>query len=209
MAYEDGNNLRTEKNVASDDDNDDGIDDYPKLSRPESPRTTAARYLLDLANFGSKNGSTNTQPQPFQSLTVNTWGHDKSQSYIEECGLPFTSHEMFGSCHTLSDLNTFLASYKLTEEQIALCHAAYQMGRGNIQSSTSSPGTDVDTISAWHHHLIHVLDHSYASMKLLQSFETNTICRSSSINEEASYNSDEGTSSTGSNMTEGDSSLCR
>ena len=200
MAYE-SDNIKKEENVVYDED-----EEQTNLIRPESPRTTAARYLLDLANFGAKNVE-NTQPH-LQSLSVNTWGHDKGQSYIEECGLPFTSDQMLVSCHTLTDLNHFLADYKLTEEQIALCHAAHQMGKGNTQSS-NSPATEVDTISGWNYHLIHVLDHSYASMNLLQNFETNTICRSSSINEEVSYNSDGGTSSTGSNMTEGDLSLSR
>ena len=86
------------------------------IARPESPRTTAARYLLDLANnFESsmiKSIAHNAQqhhqaPQPYDlnALSVNTWGLDKSQSYIEECGLPFTSDQMLMACRTLSDLN--------------------------------------------------------------------------------------------------------
>ena len=176
-------------------------DEEQHTNRPESPRTTAARYLLDLANLGAKDVQ-NTQQQIH--LAVNTsWGHDKGQAYIEECGLPFTSDQMLVSCHTLSDLNNFLSHYNLTEEQTALCHAAYQMGKGN--GCYSSSPTD-DVISRWNHHLIHVLDHSYASTNILQ-IETNAIC--SSINEEMCSNSDGTASSSGSNVMECDSSLSR
>ena len=46
-------------------------DEEKRINRPESPRTTAARYLLDLANFGS--GSKNiidTQTQHKQDATM-------------------------------------------------------------------------------------------------------------------------------------------
>ena len=113
---EEEENIR--KEIAYNDSEEEEEEDE-SMPRPESPRTTAARYLLDLANnFETsmiKNISHNTQrhhqPKPsydLNALSVNTWGHGKSQSYIEECGLPFTSDQMLLACRTLNDLNHFL-----------------------------------------------------------------------------------------------------
>ena len=193
------------------------------IARPESPRTTAARYLLDLANnfessmiksiaHNAQQHHQATQPYDFNALSVNTWGHDKSQSYIEECGLPFTSDQMLMACRTLNDLNHFLSDYRLTKEQTALCYAAYQMGRGNNLSS-NSPGTEatsLETIAGWNYHLIHVLDHSYASMKAMQmESDMGMLNRKSSTTEDISYSSDGGASSTGSNVMENELSRSR
>lgn len=212
MADED-ENIKKEINYYEDDEEEKEEEEEKPINRPESPRTTAARYLLDLANFGSaSNNITDTQEQHKQDLkglSINTWGHDKSQSYIEECGLPFTSDQMLMACRTFMDLNHFLANYQLTEEQVALCFGAYQMGKGNNQSS-NSPGTEatLDSISGWNYHLIHVLDHSYASMHSLQMENTTMHMKHrqcSSTAEDVSYSSDGGASSTGSNVTESDS----
>ena len=193
------------------------------IARPESPRTTAARYLLDLANnfessmiksiaHNAQQHHQATQPYDLNALSVNTWGHDKSQSYIEECGLPFTSDQMLMACRTLNDLNHFLSDYKLTKEQTALCYAAYQMGRGNNISS-NSPGTEatsLETIAGWNYHLIHVLDHSYASMKAMQmESDMGILNRKSNTTEDISYSSDGGASSTGSNVMENELSRSR
>ena len=211
-----------------DDDESEEEEDEKEFNRPESPRTTAARYLLDLANFDtSAKTLANTPAYPYDALSVKTWTHDKSHSYIEECGLPFTSDQMILACRTINDLTNFLANYELTEEQIALCYAAYQMGRGNNISS-NSPGTTEDAIEGtttlewkqeWNHHLIHVLDHSYASMNMnvMGSGQTSTTTTNMSTTttqksittEEASYSSDGGASSTGSNVTDLDLSSSR
>ena len=200
------------KNETVDDDVEEEENEKEKpFDRPESPRTTAARYLLDLANFGSAaHTKNNIHQSDLRALSINTWGHDKSQSYIEECGLPFTSDQMLVACRTLTDLSQFLTNYDLTEEQVALCYAAYQMGRGNNPTS-NSPGTEptLDTISGWNYHLIHVLDHSYASMSSLQMETLSTINRKSSTTEDVSYSSDGGASSTGSNGLESDLSRSR
>ena len=220
MADED-ENIKTENTYNESEEEEE--EEEESIARPESPRTTAARYLLDLANnYESsmiKSIAHNTQQhhQPtssydFNALSINTWGHGKSQSYIEECGLPFTSDEMLVACRTLNDLNRFLSDYKLTKEQTALCYAAYQMGRGNNLSS-NSPGTEatsLETIAGWNYHLIHVLDHSYASMKAMQmESDMGMLNRKSSTTEDVSYSSDGGASSTGSNVTENELSRTR
>ena len=212
-----------------DDDTEEEEEDEKGFNRPESPRTTAARYLLDLANFDTSTKTiANTPAYPYDALSVKTWTHDKSHSYIEECGLPFTSDQMIVACRTLSDLTNFLANYELTEEQIALCYAAYRMGKGNNISSNSPgttgtedaiEGTTLEWKQEWNHRLIHVLDHSYASMNMnvMGSGQTSTTTTTmsttttlKSINtEDVSYSSDGGASSTGSNVTDLDISASR
>ena len=221
--------IKIESSYDDDDTEEEDDDDEKEFNRPESPRTTAARYLLDLANFDTSTKTiANTPAYPYDALSVKTWTHDKSHSYIEECGLPFTSDQMIVACRTLSDLTNFLANYELTEEQIALCYAAYRMGKGNNISSNSPgttgtedaiEGTTLEWKQEWNHRLIHVLDHSYASMNMnvmgsgqTSTTTTNTSTRTtqkSITTEDASYSSDGGASSTGSNVTDLDLSASR
>ena len=201
-----------------------------KSSRPESPRTTAARYLLDLANVGDSEFQQDSQLSlQAESDNENHWrSHDNRHTYIlEECGLPFSSDQMLLSCQTLSDLTKFLTRHSLTEEQTALCYAVYQMqngGSSHESCSSNSPNSSFD-IPSLHHlsqwNLIHLLDHSYASSTSMMNSRfhlsaascgavNNAMsgCGGGSTNEEASSNSDGGTSSTGS-MTECDLSSSR